>query len=196
HDEESGLYYNRHRYYDPQQGRYISQDPIGLNGGTNLYGYVTNPTGMVDPLGLEGIVDRRMRPDSRTLMGMRGLDPRNNNQIIESCMSDLKDWLDMADYSGAVDARNTVFAALRKQPSAGLLASFSKQALMQGACSSMNNNGNLVDEISGEVISDFSVWPGPVPQEILDLRQLDIPNDPGAQARRTLEQGAYGMFFR
>ncbi|MBT2802643.1 hypothetical protein J7J49_15060, partial [Halomonas sp. ISL-56] len=54
HDEESGLYYNRHRYYDPQQGRYISQDPIGLKGGTNLYGYVTNPTGMVDPLGLEG----------------------------------------------------------------------------------------------------------------------------------------------
>ncbi|MGP9631254.1 RHS repeat-associated core domain-containing protein [Halomonas sp. AOP42-C1-46] len=55
HDDESGLYYNRHRYYDPQQGRYISQDPIGLNGGTNLYGYVTNPTGMVDPLGLETI---------------------------------------------------------------------------------------------------------------------------------------------
>ena len=54
HDEESGLYYNRHRYYDPQQGRYISQDPIGLNGGANLYGYVTNPTGMVDPRGLEG----------------------------------------------------------------------------------------------------------------------------------------------
>ncbi|MBZ0331986.1 RHS domain-containing protein, partial [Halomonas sp. ANAO-440] len=52
HDEESGLYYNRHRYYDPQQGRYISQDPIGLKGGNNLYGYVTNPTGMVDPLGL------------------------------------------------------------------------------------------------------------------------------------------------
>ncbi|SJN13707.1 core protein [Halomonas citrativorans] len=56
HDEESGLYYNRHRYYDPQQGRYISQDPIGLNGGTNLYGYVANPTGAVDPLGLVGQV--------------------------------------------------------------------------------------------------------------------------------------------
>ncbi|MGO1772757.1 MULTISPECIES: RHS repeat-associated core domain-containing protein [unclassified Halomonas] len=40
--------------YDPQQGRYISQDPIGLNGGTNLYGYVTNPTGVVDPWGLRG----------------------------------------------------------------------------------------------------------------------------------------------
>jgi len=56
HDEESGLYYNRHRYYDPQQGRYISQDPIGLKGGGNLYGYVGNPTGMVDPLGLEGVI--------------------------------------------------------------------------------------------------------------------------------------------
>ncbi len=45
-DEESGL------YYDPQQGRCISQDPISLNSGTNLCGYVNNPTGMVDPLGL------------------------------------------------------------------------------------------------------------------------------------------------
>ncbi len=33
HDEESGLYYNRHRYYDPLQGRYITQDPMGLKGG-------------------------------------------------------------------------------------------------------------------------------------------------------------------
>ncbi|WP_447927012.1 RHS repeat-associated core domain-containing protein [Vreelandella sp. EE27] len=55
-DEESGLYYNRHRYYDPQQGRYVSQDPIGLRGGTNLYGYVANPMGAVDPLGLEGFL--------------------------------------------------------------------------------------------------------------------------------------------
>ncbi|MEL7982997.1 RHS repeat-associated core domain-containing protein, partial [Vreelandella titanicae] len=56
HDEESGLYYNRYRYYDPQQGRYISQDPIGLRGGTNMYGYVTNPISMVDPLGLSGFL--------------------------------------------------------------------------------------------------------------------------------------------
>ena len=62
HDEEPGLYYNRHRYYDPQQGRYISQDPIGLNGDTNLYGYVTNPTGMVDPLGLSGFGFHHLEP--------------------------------------------------------------------------------------------------------------------------------------
>jgi RHS repeat-associated protein len=53
-DRESGLFYNRHRYYDPQMGRYITQDPIGLEGGVNLYGYVNDPLGMIDPLGLAG----------------------------------------------------------------------------------------------------------------------------------------------
>ncbi|HHG6072033.1 TPA: RHS element core protein [Salmonella enterica subsp. enterica serovar Vietnam] len=52
YDEETGLYYNRHRYYDPLQGRYITQDPIGLNGGWNLYKYPLNPVTEIDPLGL------------------------------------------------------------------------------------------------------------------------------------------------
>ncbi|SQZ32855.1 YD repeat-containing protein [Escherichia coli] len=52
YDEESGLYYNRHRYYDPLQGRYITQDPIGLKGGWNLYGYQLNPISDIAPLGL------------------------------------------------------------------------------------------------------------------------------------------------
>jgi RHS repeat-associated protein len=51
-DEESGLHYNRHRYYDPTLGRYITQDPIGLLGGWNLYAYTTNPSQQTDPLGL------------------------------------------------------------------------------------------------------------------------------------------------
>ena len=53
YDEESGLYYNRHRYYDPLQGRYITQDPIGLKGGWNFYQYPLNPISNIDPLGLE-----------------------------------------------------------------------------------------------------------------------------------------------
>ncbi|HBK1146717.1 TPA: RHS repeat protein, partial [Escherichia coli] len=52
YDEESGLYYNRHRYYDPLQGRYITQDPIGLKGGWNFYQYPLNPISNIDPLGL------------------------------------------------------------------------------------------------------------------------------------------------
>jgi RHS repeat-associated protein len=51
-DEESGLHYNRFRYYDPQVGRFINQDPIGLAGGINNYRYVPNPVGWVDPFGL------------------------------------------------------------------------------------------------------------------------------------------------
>lgn len=52
YDEESGLHYNRHRYYDPGQGRYITQDPIGLSGGWNIYSYPIDPIKYVDPLGL------------------------------------------------------------------------------------------------------------------------------------------------
>ncbi|EJN2803704.1 RHS repeat protein, partial [Escherichia coli] len=52
YDKESGLYYNRNRYYDPLQGRYITQDPIGLEGGWSLYAYPLNPVNGIDPLGL------------------------------------------------------------------------------------------------------------------------------------------------
>ena len=52
-DAETGLYYNRHRYFDPELGRYISQDPIGLLGGTALYSYVRDPLGWLDPDGLK-----------------------------------------------------------------------------------------------------------------------------------------------
>ncbi|MFW6750870.1 RHS repeat-associated core domain-containing protein [Pseudomonas glycinae] len=51
-DDESGLHYNRHRYYDPDMGRYLTPDPVKLAGGLNQYRYVPNPMGWVDPLGL------------------------------------------------------------------------------------------------------------------------------------------------
>ena len=57
-DPESGLHYNRHRFYDPNIGSYINQDPIGLAGGANLYAYVRNPNGWIDPQGLIGAVIR------------------------------------------------------------------------------------------------------------------------------------------
>ena len=53
-DEETGLYYNRFRYYDPSTGGYISQDPIRLAGeNPTLYGYVHDPNSSIDPQGLE-----------------------------------------------------------------------------------------------------------------------------------------------
>jgi RHS repeat-associated protein len=51
-DAETGLYYNRYRYYDPDAGQYVSQDPIGLLGGPRMYGYVNEPLTWVDPRGL------------------------------------------------------------------------------------------------------------------------------------------------
>jgi RHS repeat-associated protein len=53
HDKETGLYYNRHRYYDSKIGAYINQDPIGLKGGLNIFSYASgNPVNGTDPLGL------------------------------------------------------------------------------------------------------------------------------------------------
>ncbi|WP_277344257.1 RHS repeat domain-containing protein, partial [Metapseudomonas otitidis] len=52
-DAHSELFYNYFRDYDPETGRYVESDPIGLKGGLNTYGYVNgNPLGFSDPLGL------------------------------------------------------------------------------------------------------------------------------------------------
>ena len=57
HDHETGLHYNRYRYYDLRAGRFINKDPISYAGGLNLYAYAPNPTGWVDPLGLSNTID-------------------------------------------------------------------------------------------------------------------------------------------
>nr|WP_240002130.1 RHS repeat-associated core domain-containing protein [Photorhabdus bodei] len=53
-DSESGLCYNRFRYYDNETGQYLSPDPLNLSGGFNPYGYVHDPVNWIDPLGLAG----------------------------------------------------------------------------------------------------------------------------------------------
>jgi len=53
YDSETGLHYNYYRYYDPQAGRYLTPDPIGLLGGENLFEYsLNNAVNVTDPLGL------------------------------------------------------------------------------------------------------------------------------------------------
>ncbi|TMU69575.1 type IV secretion protein Rhs, partial [Pseudomonas fluorescens] len=72
-DGESGLHYNRHRYYDPRVGRYLTPDPIKLAGGLNQYQYVPNPTGWVDPLGLSSNCPPPNKPGCEVPGGSDGI---------------------------------------------------------------------------------------------------------------------------
>lgn len=72
YDQETGLHYNRYRYYNPTVGRYMTPDPIKLAGGLNNYQYTKNPVGYIDPLGLNALC-----PDTK------GLDRTIFNQKVE-----------------------------------------------------------------------------------------------------------------
>ncbi|WP_234385099.1 RHS repeat-associated core domain-containing protein [Paracidovorax avenae] len=65
-DAETGLHYNRFRYYDPMLGQYVTQDPMGLEGGMNKHSYPVNPNTFIDPLGLRvagmGAISTRPQP--------------------------------------------------------------------------------------------------------------------------------------
>lgn len=83
-DEETGLHYNRFRYYDPEVGRFTQQDPIGLLGGANNYQYVPNPVGWVDPLGLSSkeppeVCPKKSIPDDYDLA-----EDMHVNSVVES----------------------------------------------------------------------------------------------------------------
>jgi RHS repeat-associated protein len=71
-DAESGLHYNRHRYYHPDFGRYLTPDPVKLAGGLNPYRYTWNPTGWVDPLGMGGNCPQANKPGCSAPYGEGG----------------------------------------------------------------------------------------------------------------------------
>lgn len=60
-DGETGLHYNTFRFYDPEPGRFNSQDPIGVLGGFNLYQYAPNPFIWMDPWGWCGELSGKAR---------------------------------------------------------------------------------------------------------------------------------------
>ncbi len=67
YDSETGLHYNYFRYYEPETGRFISQDPIGLFGGDNLYQFAPNAQIWIDYWGLARLTYRHtIKPDKKT----------------------------------------------------------------------------------------------------------------------------------
>ncbi|CTT62394.1 Rhs core protein with extension [Escherichia coli] len=78
-DEETGLHYNLFRYYAPECGRFVSQDPIGLRGGLNLYQYAPNPLSWIDPLGLTNLAAAQEQIDAvlrEHLSAIQAIDPK------------------------------------------------------------------------------------------------------------------------
>jgi RHS repeat-associated protein len=81
-DPATGLYFNRARYYDPQLGRFISEDPIGLAGGVSLYGYAaSDPVNLSDPSGLSPYAAGAAVEDTVPVNNRDAMDRR----IIEHC---------------------------------------------------------------------------------------------------------------
>lgn len=93
-DEETGLYYNGFRYYDPTSGQYMSQDPLGLKGAMpNLYSYVQDNNSWIDPLGLAGAATAELvvKGKTYTAKSKKTLLPDGPfKDLVESVKSDLK----------------------------------------------------------------------------------------------------------
>jgi RHS repeat-associated protein len=85
-DAETGLHYNRHRYYDPEIAGFISQDPIGLMGGINTYAYAPNPLSWIDPLGLAKCSSDPYKgvKDASAYLKSQGVPRIYRKQILES----------------------------------------------------------------------------------------------------------------
>ncbi|WP_262489879.1 RHS repeat-associated core domain-containing protein [Flavobacterium oreochromis] len=92
--ELDGLYYNRFRYYDPSTGLYLSQDPLSIAGGMNVYAYVHDSNSWVDIYGLMANF-----PTNITFAGSSDLYPVTGNQknIVEIVMTGDRD----ADFTRA-----------------------------------------------------------------------------------------------
>ena len=87
-DVETGLHYNRFRYFDPDLGMFTTRDPIGLMGGSNVFQYAPNPTGWIDPLGLCSTALGKS-------MGARAGDGMANHHLIPEQLMKLPEFNDM-----------------------------------------------------------------------------------------------------
>jgi RHS repeat-associated protein len=104
-DHETGLHYNRFRYYDPETGRFISKDPIGLHGGLNEFTYALNSTEWIDPSGLKRLKQGQVYETHSTrtkVSNVNGRMPRNScyaGKVMP--MSDVSDNI-KNNYSGII----------------------------------------------------------------------------------------------
>ena len=102
HDTETGLYYNYNRYYNPDTGRYITTDPLGLTPSPNPHTYVTNPTTQIDPLGLSP-EDHGLHQDDLLLSRTQG------SRMTTPQATKLAEWLGYTRVRGASSHGQAVY---------------------------------------------------------------------------------------
>jgi uncharacterized protein RhaS with RHS repeats len=100
-DYETGLYYYRARYYDPRAGRFITKDPIGFEGGINIYAYVkNNPINMIDPEGFAAAAVPGVGPFPIFFPQPVNLTPQQwqgLNEFFSRPGQNIKDWIETTE---------------------------------------------------------------------------------------------------
>ncbi|MDM0110637.1 RHS repeat-associated core domain-containing protein [Variovorax sp. J22R133] len=125
-DDETGLHYNRFRYYDPQAGRFVSKDPIGLQGGINLLQYAPSPIGWIDPFGLcpcpKGTIESAkihfMQSNARNQTGdftVLGNAENLSSGVLEADVLKIRVWKDLTGKIWTLDHRRLAAFKLANQ---------------------------------------------------------------------------------
>ncbi|MGE7965326.1 RHS repeat-associated core domain-containing protein [Pseudomonas sp. NPDC089918] len=159
-DAESGLHYNRHRYYDPDVGRYLTPDPIKLAGGLNQYQYTPNPTGWVDPLGLSGNCPPPNKPGCKAPDDTTGARVDEGEPPLPKLTGDQRrariDELAEANAKGRVMAMEDKYDMHTvKKHSSEISDTALKQRAINGADP---NTGRIPNGARGNLSSQFSSW--------------------------------------
>ncbi len=126
-DTESGLYYYRARYYDPAAGRFVNEDPIGLEGGINVYAYVgNNPVNFTDPDGLLDVSN--LRPELSDIVNTLGI-----GTLLFACKQCVDPLAEQVDALGERDTLEHCFVGAMARQKCGLhcaeAAAFGKEVL-------------------------------------------------------------------
>ena len=90
-DIETGLHFNRQRYYDASLGAFITQDPLRLGAGINLYAYAPNPYAWIDPYGLSCSWDARVGRWRNRQTGRFQRLPNDPSELVHNGRIDYRD---------------------------------------------------------------------------------------------------------
>jgi RHS repeat-associated protein len=171
YDPETGLHYNRYRYFSPELGRYLQSDPAGLRGGINLYAYPVDPLTEADIDGLSKTVRRRTKDQDKR----NGPKDEGSSGRAAQCIRNIPPppapaehppppppgpppWKGPTDYSHLKDPKD-VTSTTKPTP---------RQVKEMKAANRKHNDGLLRDDVTGEVLVDSKK----------STRRNRDPNDP------------------